>query len=101
MTTPAPLNVASLLGRLAAADPDRPALHHPHRGVTPGRPTAYTTISFKHLHADTDAIAHGLVAAGITRGVRAALMVPPTPDFFALTFALLKVGAVPVLIDPG
>ena len=28
-------------------------------------------------------------------------MVPPSPDFFALTFALFKVGAVPVLIDPG
>ena len=28
-------------------------------------------------------------------------MVPPGPEFFALTFALFKVGAVPVLIDPG
>ncbi|MBX9626885.1 MAG: AMP-binding protein, partial [Gemmataceae bacterium] len=101
MHPPAPLNVASHLGRLAAADPGRPALHHPHRGVRPGRPTPYTSITFARLHADTDAVAHGLVAAGVTRGVRAALMVPPTPDFFTLTFALLKVGAVPVLIDPG
>jgi len=28
-------------------------------------------------------------------------MVPPSPNFFALTFALFKVAAVPVLIDPG
>jgi acyl-CoA synthetase (AMP-forming)/AMP-acid ligase II len=28
-------------------------------------------------------------------------MVPPGPEFFALTFALLKIGAVPVLVDPG
>ena len=28
-------------------------------------------------------------------------MVPPNPDFFALTFALFKTGAIPVLIDPG
>ena len=28
-------------------------------------------------------------------------MVPPSLDFFTLTFALFKVGAVPVLIDPG
>ena len=28
-------------------------------------------------------------------------MVTPGPEFFALTFALFKVGAVPVLIDPG
>ena len=28
-------------------------------------------------------------------------MVPPSLEFFALTFALFKAGAVPVLIDPG
>src|SRR5262249_19611641 len=38
---------------------------------------------------------------GITRGTRTVLMVPPGLDFFALTFALFKLGAVIVLIDPG
>jgi acyl-CoA synthetase (AMP-forming)/AMP-acid ligase II len=33
--------------------------------------------------------------------MRTALMVPPGLDFFTLTFALFKAGAVPVLIDPG
>jgi acyl-CoA synthetase (AMP-forming)/AMP-acid ligase II len=28
-------------------------------------------------------------------------MVKPGPEFFALTFALFKVGAVPILVDPG
>ena len=65
-------------------------------GLTPHR-----AITFTELNADADAIAHGLSAAGITRGMRTALMVPPSPDFFALTFALFKVGAIPVLIDPG
>ncbi|MCK4691698.1 MAG: AMP-binding protein, partial [Desulfuromonadales bacterium] len=46
-------------------------------------------------------IAHGLESIGICRGVRTALMVKPGLEFFALTFALFKVGAVPVLIDPG
>src|SRR5207253_6419815 len=58
-------------------------------------------ITFAQLHADTDAIAHGLTAAGIARGTRTAVMVPPSPDFFALAFALFKVAAVPVFIDPG
>ena len=39
--------------------------------------------------------------AGVTRGTRTVLMVPPSLDFFALTFALFKAAAVPVLIDPG
>jgi acyl-CoA synthetase (AMP-forming)/AMP-acid ligase II len=100
MTTP-PVNVASHLARMAAAEPTRPALHHPTRGVNPDGRTEYTTLTFAQLHAESDALAHGLAHAGITRGTRAALMVPPSPDFFALTFALLKAGAVPVLIDPG
>jgi len=29
------------------------------------------------------------------------LMVPPSPEFFSLTFALFKAGSVPVLVDPG
>src|SRR5947208_10769478 len=33
--------------------------------------------------------------------MRTVLMVTPSLDFFALTFALFKAGAVPVLVDPG
>ena len=97
----APLNVAAHLTRMAAAEPDRAAVHYPTHGVNPNGLTPHTTITFAALNADTDAIAHGLVAAGVTRGTRAALMVPPSPNFFALTFALFKAAAVPVLIDPG
>ena len=99
--TPSPLNVAAYLARMAAAESGRAALHAPVRRVNPDGPSDHRTITFAELHADTDAIAHGLTAAGIGRGTRTALMVPPSPDFFALTFALFKVAAVPVLIDPG
>lgn len=88
------VNVSSHLATLAAADPDRVAVHVPHAR---GR----TALTFRELHADSDAIAHGLTAAGIARGTRTALMVPPSLDFFSLTFALFKLAAVPVLIDPG
>jgi acyl-CoA synthetase (AMP-forming)/AMP-acid ligase II len=97
----APSNVASHLARMAAADPDRPALLIPAQRVRPRGETPHRAVTFAQLAADTDALAHGLAAAGVTRGTRAALMVPPSAEFFALTFALLKVGAVPVLIDPG
>ncbi len=100
MTTP-PVNVASHLVRLAAADPTRAAIHVPRGAVKYDGPNEYTTLTFAELNADSDRIAHGLVKAGITRGTRAALMVPPSIDFFSLTFALFKVGAIPVLIDPG
>ncbi|QJW94006.1 AMP-binding protein [Frigoriglobus tundricola] len=95
------LNVASHLARMAAAHPAQVAVHAPRGRVSPDGPTGHRAITFAELNADADAIAHGLHAAGIGRGTRTALMVPPSPDFFALTFALFKVGAVPVLIDPG
>jgi len=86
---------------MAAEFPGRTAIHIPIGRVQPDGETPHRDISFDELNADVDAIAHGLAAAGIVRGTRTALMVPPSPDFFALTFALLKVAAVPVLIDPG
>jgi acyl-CoA synthetase (AMP-forming)/AMP-acid ligase II len=95
------LNVASHLVRLAAGHPSQVAIHAPRGRVNPDGPTPHRAITFAELNADSDAVAHGLAVAGVVRGTRAALMVPPSPDFFALTFALLKVGAVPVLIDPG
>ena len=95
------LNVASHLARMAATEPNRAAIHVPIRGVNPTGTSEHRTITFAELNADSDAIADGLAAAGIVRGMRTALMVPPSLDFFALTFALFKLAAVPVLIDPG
>ena len=46
-------------------------------------------------------MARGFERIGIRRGTRTVLMVTPSLEFFALTFALFKVGAVIVLIDPG
>ncbi|MCE9567581.1 MAG: AMP-binding protein [Planctomycetes bacterium] len=98
---PSPLNVATHLARMAADHPTQVAIHFPRRGVKPEGTSEHIAVTFAELNADADAIAHGLVAAGIVRGTRTALMVPPSPNFFALTFALFKIAAVPVLIDPG
>ena len=98
---PRPDNVADHLARMAAAHPDRPALHYPAGGVRPDGPSPHVTRTFAELNAEADALAHGLARAGVGRGTRTVLMVPPSPDFFALTFALFKLAAVPVLIDPG
>jgi len=96
-----PINVADHLARLAAAEPSRSAIHFPVRGVRIDGPSDHLALTFAELNARCDAIAHGLKSIGIDRGTRVAVMVPPSPEFFALTFALLKVAAVPVLIDPG
>jgi acyl-CoA synthetase (AMP-forming)/AMP-acid ligase II len=86
------VNIAAHLPEMARRQPDTPAIIFPRKGVS---------LSFRELNGLTDRIAHGLMTHGIGRGVRTVLMVTPGPEFFALTFALFKVGAVPVLIDPG
>lgn len=101
MSTPQPefLNVAAWLPRRAAEQPDSLAVAVAKKG--PGGTTVYDELTAAQLESRSNKIAHGLTRIGITRGVRTVLMVTPGLDFFALTFALLKVGAVPVLVDPG
>ncbi|HEY1375568.1 MAG TPA: fatty acid CoA ligase family protein, partial [Gemmataceae bacterium] len=62
---------------------------------------AYVHVTCRQLDEESDRLARGLAALGVGRGTRTALMVPPSLEFFALTFALFKLGAVLVLIDPG
>ncbi|AQS37135.1 acyl-CoA synthetase (AMP-forming)/AMP-acid ligase II [Shewanella psychrophila] len=61
----------------------------------------YQELNFSELNQQSDRLAHGLNAYGITRGMKAVLMVTPSVDFFTLTFALFKAGVVPILVDPG
>ena len=61
----------------------------------------YHEIDFTTLHQRSDEIAYALHAYGIKPGMKAVLMVTPSIDFFALTFALFKAGIIPILVDPG
>lgn len=61
----------------------------------------HTHWTYRQLEQESDWIAEGLRLAGLAPGVRVALMVPPSHEFFSVTFALFKLGAAPVFIDPG
>ena len=61
----------------------------------------YQEIDFVTLHQRSDEIAYALNAYGLKSGMKAVLMVTPSIDFFALTFALFKAGIIPILVDPG
>jgi len=93
-------NISLALSARAAEAPGRIALHHPVGRARDGR-VRYAALSYGELERETVDLAAGLGAIGIVPGMRVALMVPPGPAFFALMFALMRVGAVPVLIDPG
>lgn len=61
----------------------------------------FRELSFAQLDELSDRYAHALRDAGLRRGMRVVVMVKPSPAFFGLTFALFKVGAVLVFLDPG
>ncbi|MEA3230739.1 MAG: fatty acid CoA ligase family protein [Thermodesulfobacteriota bacterium] len=94
------VNVASYLTEMARRRPYQKAIINPVSRDDCGRVT-YAHLTFRQLEKETDCLSHGLESIGISRGIRTILMVPPGPDFFTLIFALFKVGAVPVVVDPG
>lgn len=93
-------NVARHLPQMAKRVPRLPGIVVPHYDRT-GRFVSAETLTFSELEAYSNRVANGLIAAGVERGLRTLLMVKPGKEFVAITFALLKIGAVPVLIDPG
>lgn len=93
-------NIAATLPAMAARQPHALAIVVPHGRDRHGK-RAYTHLTFAQLDAWSDRIARGLLALGLRRGERSVLMVKPSLEFFALTFALFKAGIVPVLVDPG
>jgi len=84
-----------LLRRLARHLPEHEALVCPAftRGGTELR------LSFAALDARVDAIARGLIAAGVQPGQHVALWAATLPDWVALEFALARIGAVLVTVN--
>lgn len=93
-------NIASHLPAMARLAPHRRAVVAPAGRDAQGRVT-WAHLTFAQLDARSDAIARGLQRIGVERGMRTVLLVKPSLDFFALTFALFKLGAAIVMIDPG
>ncbi|GGV43151.1 peptide synthase [Actinomadura cremea] len=91
MTVDDGAHLAALFARQVRTRPDAVAC------VTGGRtPRAMT---FAELAAVIDRTVSGLRTAGVRPGTRASVMVPPGVEMVALVHALLRMGAVPVLVD--
>jgi acyl-CoA synthetase (AMP-forming)/AMP-acid ligase II len=94
------VNVAYYLKDMAKEQPYKRAVVYPVSRDQNNR-IAYTHMTFRQLDQESDCIAAGLERVGIVRGTKTILMVKPCLDFFTITFALFKAGAVPVVVDPG
>ncbi len=93
-------NVSRFLDAMSVQQGGTPALKVPTGRDADGR-IAYLCLSFSELAAEQDAWALYLKGKGIRRASRVLLMARPGLPLIALCFALFKIGAVPVVIDPG
>ncbi len=94
------VNIACYLKKVANISPYKRAVVYPSGRDSSGR-VMYSHLTFLQLDRESDCLAHGMENAGITRGTRTILMVKPSLEFFMIIFALFKIGAVPVVVDPG
>ncbi len=84
------MNIAFRIKEQAKIRPDKRAVVHENSFYT-----------FREFEERSNQMAHYFESIGINRGKRTLLFVKPCLDFSVITFALFKVGAIPVLIDPG
>jgi acyl-CoA synthetase (AMP-forming)/AMP-acid ligase II len=82
-------NITDYLFDFANSNPDKPALLYPNR------------ITFSELCKTINNYANGFLKNGISKGSKTIVLITPGVELFAATFALLRIGAVPVMIDPG
>jgi olefin beta-lactone synthetase len=85
---------------MAAAQPAATALKVP-RGRSAAGAIDYLSLDFAELRAETDAWCARLSSRGVRRGDRTLVMVRPGLPLIASAFALFKIGAVPIIVDPG
>lgn len=86
-------NVARFLAEAAKQSPGKPAV------VLPGRRSE--TLDFSTLDQRVDGTVRYFHYAGIKPGQRVLLLVKPGLPLIQSAFALFRLGAIPVVIDPG
>ena len=58
-------------------------------------------LTYSQLRAEVDALAHGLLAAGIGKGERVGIWAPNCPEWLFTQYATAKIGAILVTINPA
>ncbi len=94
------MNISARLTKNAKTFPDKFAIIAPKLNKQSGQ-YEYSSLTFKELEIRSNRYAIALTKLGLKKGDKTLLFLKPSLDFPAMTFALFKLGVVPVLIDPG
>jgi fatty-acyl-CoA synthase len=93
--SPQPLlgdTVGTLLDRIAASHPQRPALVARSQGIR---------LDYREFHAEVERVAAGLMSLGLQRGDRIGIWAPNRYEWVVLQFAAPKLGLILVNINPA
>ena len=94
------MNISSRLSQNAKLTPEKKAVVFPVFNKKTKR-YDYSSLTFKELDILSNKFANQLSRLGLKKGDKILLFLKPSLDFSAMTFALFKLGVVPVFIDPG
>lgn len=93
------MNVIESLGEIARKYPQTIGLKDPQRSF--GGILNYKNKTFQQMDHEVDLWATYLMTQGFSKGQKALLMLPPGEDLLITVFAMLRLGTIPVVIDPG
>src|SRR5690606_34567819 len=93
------MNIAHRIAEMAQKHPDKKSVVFS-RSLGNGQ-YDYPYYTFKEFEERSNQFANRLTQIGVKPGMRVLLFVKPCLDFSVLAFTLFKIGAIPVLIDPG
>lgn len=93
------MNVIEALGEVAQEKPDTLGLSIPHRNLW--GLLSYQHKTFQQMDHEVDVWATYFLSKGFSKGKKILLMLPPGEDLLISVFAMLRLGAIPVVIDPG
>lgn len=88
------MSIAERIREKVQQNPDKIALYYP-------KGEGYIHLTFRDLEKRASAVSCGLASLGVRKGDKVLLFVRPSLDFPVISYALFKMGAVAVLIDPG
>lgn len=93
------MNVIEALEEVAQEKPDTLGLSIPHRNLL--GILSYQHKTFQQMDHEVDVWATYFLSKGFSKGKKILLMLPPGEDLLVTVFAMLRLGAIPVVIDPG
>ncbi len=89
------MNIADFIDKNAIEIPERKSI------ICSDSSGEYTTYTFKEFHLRCNQFANTLIDRGVQKSDKVLLFVKPSLDFSVLVFALFKIGAIPIFMDPG